>query len=432
MESIFKDFLSTSSDRARFWAELANTTTPDPTENLIYKSNLSYKKNETFKTKLFILTNLGLYRLSKKNTLSKFSDMRWKVMESFIENSDKNELYGFTIFDNWSSIDFYTENEENLQEWRNSFAMVGILSNSSSDYMKIKKLGKGRFGTVYLVSDLNHFQSFAMKCIKKSSIVTSKNIKLLMNEIMFLRTLEHPSILKLHRVYETRSSIKLILDYCPFDTLHSKIQFGHKKTEKIALKIAKRLLEAVAFLHMYKVMHRDIKLENIFIDSKDDESILKIGDFGLACLFEQTLSMNCGSPGYVAPEILKHNPYNEKIDIFSCGVVIYALFSGFLPFNGNSIKEILEKNYFCQIDFNSKPWNNVSDEIIDLIANLLNRNPTLRPTAERALQHRCFFNISKRSVLNSPKTAPEHFMENTNLRLFSDASHRFHNKSSFL
>ena len=100
MESIFKDFLSTSSDRARFWAELANTTTPDPTENLIYKSNLSYKKNETFKTKLFILTNLGLYRLSKKNTLSKFSDMRWKVMESFIENSDKNELYGFTIFDN--------------------------------------------------------------------------------------------------------------------------------------------------------------------------------------------------------------------------------------------------------------------------------------------------------------------------------------------
>jgi len=187
---------------------------------------------------------------------------------------------------------------------------------------------------VFLCKKILNNNFFAVKCFKKDFILTQqKGKESLINEIAIMRKYNHPNLLKIYEVYETENSIYLVLDLLEggelFSRLASKVFYDE---EKIA-KLMTNLLSALNHLHKIKIMHRDLKPENILLKSKESDTDIVIADFGLSAEITQLdkiLFKRCGTPGFVAPEVLNFDEkkmafYNEKCDIFSAGVLFYIL-----------------------------------------------------------------------------------------------------------
>ena len=132
----------------------------------------------------------------------------------------------------------------------------------------------------------------------------------------------------------------------------------------------KNMLEALKYMHFHKVVHRDLKPENLILASRQNDYDLRIADFGLAYFMPDNgdlLKLRCGSPGYVAPELLEDVGYDEKADIFSAGVILYVLLSGRPAFRGYNINEILTKNKKGDVEYPAKFWDKISDKAKDLV-----------------------------------------------------------------
>jgi serine/threonine protein kinase len=167
-----------------------------------------------------------------------------------------------------------------------------------------------------------------------------------------MRYVNHPLVLCIHRVYEDLDHIHLVLDHVPGGELFSRIIKRGKFCEQNAAQFASNLLQALDYLHTNGIVHRDLKPENILMTSETDDTVFQIADFGLATFISnEVLSLRCGSPGYVAPEILKNKSYGTKVDIFSAGIVMYILLSGRAPFPGRAPDEILQRNKEAKIYF---------------------------------------------------------------------------------
>ena len=163
----------------------------------------------------------------------------------------------------------------------------------------------------------------------------------------------------------------------------------------------KNMLEALAFMHQHKVVHRDLKPENLILMSKDNDYDLRIADFGLATYVKtnEVLKLRCGSPGYVAPEILEDIGYDEKSDIFSAGVIMCVLLTGRPVFRGYNLNEILVKNKKCEIHYPGKYWDKISAEAKSIVGLMLKKDPKERISAEDALQHK-WFNQQENEINN--------------------------------
>ena len=274
------------------------------------------------------------------------------------------------------------------------------------DYKIIKEIGSGSFGKVYKVQHLKFIERvFAMKMIRKRS---SDDVALIEREINSLKRLDHPNIMKVLEFYQDDNSYYLILEYCEgqelFDYLINKGTFN----EKNACFILKQLLSSVSHAHKNKIVHRDLKPENIMIQGSDLN--IKIIDWGFATIFnsQETLKENFGTAFYVAPEVLSRR-YNEKCDIWSCGIILYIMLIGSPPItysikalkeaqiiqkNQNMellkedliLKKLMMGNYDLKIDYFSQ----LSSEVKDLLKQMLNRNVELRPTATEVLAHPWF------------------------------------------
>ena len=175
----------------------------------------------------------------------------------------------------------------------------------------------------------------------------------MINEINIMRRLDQENIIKFYEAHENESYIHLIVEVLKGGELFDRVADNGAFIEKDTCLLMKRLLKALSYLHSKGIMHRDLKLENLILKDNDNNYDVKLADFGLATLTSQSdqLFKRCGTPGYVAPEILNDKKYDQKVDIFSAGVILYILLIGASPFPGKSYNEILIKNKNCQVKF---------------------------------------------------------------------------------
>ena len=268
----------------------------------------------------------------------------------------------------------------------------GGTNNPFYDYHKIKLLGQGSFGTVYLVKNKKLNNNFAMKIIEKSSNDEEKEDEI-KNEINILRKLDHPNILKINDFFSTKKEYFLITEFCPEGELFYEIKNFAPFDEALAGWYMKQILSAVNYCHKSKIIHRDLKPENILIYQRNKKGFnsIKIIDFGTAILFNKKDKNLAGSIYYLAPEIIsKNRKYTEKCDIWSCGIIMYILLTGRPPFNGKTEEEIMRKIKIGIYDMEKYPWGVISKEGKDFISKLLQIKPELRISAENALQHEWF------------------------------------------
>jgi calcium/calmodulin-dependent protein kinase I len=386
MVSIFHKLSSNTFEESSTWSDLSGQETIDQNESVLVQEELKYERNGVMKCKSFMLTNFRLYKINKSNKVSEFIELKWKLIKTFVETTPEKS-YGFTISLHDQDVSFYVSSEASLLNWKCHLSKISISSGCNNDYVTIKEIASSKGCSVFLVQDIDTRQEFAMKKILKSEIVTENKLECLVNEIKIMRILDHPNIIKLHKVYESKNYVKLILDYCPHGNLLKRLLKRQHLSEDVTKSLARNLLETLAYIHSLGIIHRDIKLENILMASDCDDSVIKIADFGLSCFVTQTHDWKSGSPGYVAPEILCDKKYNQKVDVFSTGVVIYALLSGSLPFTGRNADEILTKNFKCKINFEAPIWNKISFAATSFLSSLLTPNQNARPLVIHSIEH---------------------------------------------
>ena len=253
------------------------------------------------------------------------------------------------------------------------------------DYDILETVGSGAFATVKKVIHKITKQTRALKIIKKSEEEDQKN---LIREVNILSNLVHPNIMQIFEYYEDETFFYIITEYCAGGELFDAILEKGSFKEQEASFIMKQLLSAISYIHSNNIVHRDLKPENILLDTDEGKNIIKIIDWGTARYYDKNKKMNriSGTPYYIAPEVLKEN-YDEKCDIWSCGVIMYILLCGYAPFNGETDEKIFEKIKLGKYTFPKKEWDYVSSEAKDLIKHLLEYNPKKRYSANDVLKH---------------------------------------------
>ena len=276
-------------------------------------------------------------------------------------------------------------------------------SNPDSEYKKLKFLGEGAFASVYCVQNKYTDVICAMKVINKSFNCSAEDDKEILNEINILRSMDHPGVLKIFEFYSNKESYSIVTELCPSGELFQQIIDKGPFNEKYSAYIMYQLFSAVNYCHKMHIIHRDLKPENILIVNKDKDGYptIKVCDFGTSKIFEKGAVQRklVGSSYYIAPEVLKKS-YNEKCDVWSCGVIMYILLSARPPFGGQDDNDIMERVATGIYDLESPPFDKLSSSALDLIRNLLNMDVKQRFTAEQALNHPWFKENKSQELYN--------------------------------
>ncbi|CAD8190681.1 unnamed protein product [Paramecium octaurelia] len=238
-------------------------------------------------------------------------------------------------------------------------------------YQVGKLLGEGAYGQVSIVTHRVTGMQRAMKAIRKDCLFEEEQAKLF-SEMTILKNLDHPHIVNLFELFEDDKFYYLITEYLRGGELFDRIQKAKNFSEADAARYMKQVMQAVCYCHSKNIVHRDLKPENIIFASEDQYSILKVIDFGTSRKFEQNQNMSkrLGTPYYIAPEVLQKK-YNEKCDVWSCGVILYILLAGYPPFYGRNETEIFDRILKGKIPFHTTEWNKISKEAKNLITNML-------------------------------------------------------------
>ena len=278
-----------------------------------------------------------------------------------------------------------------------------------SNYELCNYIGKGGFGRVYKVHHKLSNQYRAMKIIQCKS--TKDHHSYTINkEINILKNLDHPNIIKVYEFFQSEKYVYIINELCTGGELFDKIVDVKFFSENVACNIMRQLLSAVAYCHENGVIHRDLKPENILIENSEEKDNdffhIKVIDFGTCeILKKKKLTEQIGTSFYIAPEVIK-NGYNEKCDLWSCGVILYILLCGSPPFYGKNEKEIFKKIIDGNFTFRHKIWNKISTEAKNLVLKLLQVNPDKRLSAKEALEDVWFQkNINVNSLENNKKSS---------------------------
>ena len=305
-------------------------------------------------------------------------------------------------------------NQENPNSFTDS-AIINLTNNvivgqsksdPSKDYKKKKFLGEGSFATVYLVQNRITEAIRAMKIINKSSNTSEEDEKEIINEINILKIMDHPNILKIFEFYSSKESYSIVTEYCSGGELFQEITENGPFNEKYSAYVMFQIFSSINYCHNMNIIHRDLKPENILIIEKNKYNFprIKICDFGTSKMVEKGAVQRklVGSSYYIAPEVIKKN-YNEKCDIWSCGVILYILLSGRPPFPGDDDREIMENVKKGKYNLDCSPFDKVSKSVKDLIRKLLVMDKDKRMSAQEALHHPWFKEQKSKELYNEIK-----------------------------
>ncbi|KAL0206953.1 hypothetical protein P9112_012664 [Eukaryota sp. TZLM1-RC] len=263
-------------------------------------------------------------------------------------------------------------------------------SSSSSkrigSYVLGPKLGEGTFGCVRKAVHQPTNSKVAIKFLEKSKIVDKADVKRITREIHILHSLSHPHVVRLLEVIDSTSHLYLVTEYCSGGELFDYIAIKRRLDEAEACKLFRQLVEGVDYCHRKKVYHRDLNLENVLVDS---ERNIRIINFGLSNSINtingnEMLKTACGSPCYASPEMIAGSRHHGKsIDIWSCGIILFSMLCGYLPFENPSIPNLYSKILSGTFTIPSF----VSSEASDLIRKLLTVDPQRRCTIDGIRNH---------------------------------------------
>jgi len=252
------------------------------------------------------------------------------------------------------------------------------------------KLGTGSFAVVKQATRKSDGKQFAIKIIKKSKL-NPDELAVVHDEVEIMHKVDHPNCVKLYEMFETSKKLYMVLELLTGGELFDRIVAKGSYSEKEASLLIRDIAGAIKYLHSIGVVHRDLKPENLLYLSPKPDSLIKITDFGLAKLkgssTVDSMTTACGTPGYVAPEVLKNEPYDKAVDLWSLGVILYILLCGFPPFYHESTAQLYKQIKKGEYDFPDPYWTDISPEAKNLVQCLLTVNPKKRYTAEQVLQH---------------------------------------------
>eukprot|EP00742_Colponemidia_sp_Colp-10_P003631 GILJ01003865.1.p1 GENE.GILJ01003865.1~~GILJ01003865.1.p1 ORF type:complete len:294 (-),score=20.66 GILJ01003865.1:249-1130(-) len=270
----------------------------------------------------------------------------------------------------------------------------------SEKYKVGRTLGRGTFSVVKLVTDKHSHQDYAAKVINKEMVTKKSRLQ---DEITILGLLRHPHIIRLHELFEDPDELYMILDLVRGGELFDRIVKKKFYPEIEAKQVIRNLLDAVIHCHSHNVIHRDLKPENILLTSDTNDTDIKLSDFGLAKVFsEEELKAPaasgtkgthrraftaCGTDFYVAPEVIKEQGYDFKVDVWGVGVITYILLCGFPPFYSEDLEELYRNISRGAYNFPSPHWDHVSLTAKGFVNFLLQVDPLRRPTAAEARAH---------------------------------------------
>ena len=321
----------------------------------------------------------------QKNLNDEFLSSYYK---SDLENNFQSKIY--------NSAKYHTKNQESISIPQNIFNKFNL-----NNLTKLRLIGVGSYGKVYLVSNkANNNQLYAVKVLNKKFIEDQNLIKNIQIERKILEKFNNPFILKLDYAFQTKKRLFFFTEFMSGGDLSHHLYkenlFSQEKTKFYASEI----ILAIEYLHNNNCIYRDLKPENVTIDS---EGHIKIIDFGLCKLLNEDLNdfSVCGSPEYVAPEVIFNKEYGKEIDIWSLGVMIYEMLSGYLPFEikDNNITPDIYKKKIKMFDYFSK-------EAKDLIKHLLVIDPKKRYNIAQIKKHKFFKGIKWEEVEKKKLTPP--------------------------
>ena len=243
-----------------------------------------------------------------------------------------------------------------------------------SKYITKNAIGKGTFSTVKLGINKKTGEKVAIKILEKSKIQIKDDLERIEREIKMLKDFNHINVIKIYEILENESYFYIIMEYCENGELFNHIVDLQKLSDKEASYFYYQLINGLKYIHSKNVVHRDLKPENLLLGKGN---ILKIIDFGLSNYFngKNLLSTPCGSPCYASPEMVSGNKYNGfKIDIWSTGIILYAMVCGYLPFEDNDNDILFTKILECNLEFPD----NLSNNCIDLMNKILVTKPDKR------------------------------------------------------
>ena len=318
---------------------------------------------------------LNISKIAKKSSHNR------NVEQNFIFNSNTNTSLLSTMKDS----NYYSQESENLSKYIKEY----FLSHSCypptdiSFYKFGRVIGRGAFGKVNIGLNILTGRIVAIKSFNKKNLSNEKAKKKILYETNLMRGLYHPSVTKILETFETDKYMLIIMEYISGGNLQNFVKKRRKLCEKTARILFRQLIQGIKYIHSKGIVHRDIKLENILLDLNN---IVKICDFGVGKITQkgQKLLDQCGTPVYMAPEIIQGDGYEGfPVDIWSAGVALYIMLSGNIPFNRDKTHDLQS----AIINLPYKKIDDVSDNVNDLLKNILEKDPTKRFTPDQILEH---------------------------------------------
>jgi calcium-dependent protein kinase len=281
-------------------------------------------------------------------------------------------------------------------------------SKLEDDYDLDGELGKGTYGIVYKGIDKITGDVRAVKQIARAKI---KKYERFINEVNALKTLDHPNIIKLFEIYEDEENVYLVQELCTGGELFDRIVENQYLSEKQAAALFQQILQSILYCNKNKISHRDLKPENFMFKTKDEDSNLKLIDFGLSMSYYKMdkssgnqgnvvrMKTRAGTAFFMAPEVVSHD-YTESCDMWSAGVMLYIMLCGYPPFYGETDQEILEAIVAGEFDFDDEVWDEVSADAKDLIKKcLIGEKERISP--KEALAHLWVKNLEQNNAVPS-------------------------------